>query len=210
MDFDTWLQQKGITGRVPRQAAIKLQDQWMKDTKGGGFQPSTGMATNQVSGEVTPYFMSSPNSAQPMTQKQPVLKPVPGKDGKAYNYNPVTGTSAPALIEGTTNQFEMDPKSNAMADMLAAMSGAGASAPMEEESPGVLSRIFGGVASSPAPTPTPTPTPAPTPAMTNAPAPVAAPTPRVYSAAAYQAKTGQALSPGSYEDANGVPFDIVP
>ena len=55
MDFDTWLQQKGITGRVPRQAAIKLQDQWMKDTKGGAnFQPQIVPVTNPITQEVSP------------------------------------------------------------------------------------------------------------------------------------------------------------
>jgi hypothetical protein len=157
---------------------------WQNESKAGGdFTPSTGMMTNQVSGTVTPYFMSSPNSAQIMAERQPALKPVSGKDGKAYNYNPVTGTYAPALIEGTTNQFEMDAKSNALADALAAMAGPQGSAP--QESGGFLSGLFGGGAPAASPTPSPTPaatpmaTPAATPmpamAGTNAPVPVAAP-----------------------------------
>ena len=119
-----------VLGYAPNQTIkgkelAKFRDQYARyvQTASKSFTPSTGMATNAVTQEVTPYFMSSPNSAQPMTERQPALKPVSGKDGKAYNYNPVTGTYAPALIEGTTNQFEMDPKSNALADALAQMAG---------------------------------------------------------------------------------------
>ena len=144
---------------------------WQNESKGGSdFTPTTGMATNAVSQEVTPYFMSSPNSAQPMTERQPALKPVSGKDGKAYNYNPVTGTYAPALIEGTTNQFEMDPKSNRLQELMDALGGAPAA---EEESPNFFTRIFGGGQAAPSPTPSPTPMPAM--AGTNAPVPTAAP-----------------------------------
>jgi hypothetical protein len=109
------------------------------------------------------------------------LKPVSGKDGKAYNYNPVTGTYAPALIEGTTNQFEMDPKSNALAEALAQMAGPQGPAP---EPSGIASFFgIGGGAPAASPTPTPAATPMATPAATpmpamagtNAPVPVAAP-----------------------------------
>jgi len=149
-----------------------MYKQYLKDTSGGGdFTPSTGMATNAVSAEVTPYFMSSPNSAQPMSEKRPPLKPVSGKDGKAYNYNPVTGTYAPALIEGTTNQFEMDPKSSRLTELMEAVEGAPAAE--EQESPNFLTRMFGGGQAAPAPTPSPTPRPAM--AGTNAPVPVATP-----------------------------------
>jgi 1-acyl-sn-glycerol-3-phosphate acyltransferase len=186
----------------------KFRDQYARYVQSASksFTPTAIAVTNPVNtNQVIPVLTTSPNSVQPLPQTQ--FKPAVGKDGKAYNYNPMTGTYAPALIEGTTNQFETDPKSNNLADLMAAMGG-GASAPMEEESPGVLSRIFGGVASSPAPTPTPTPTPAPTPAMTNAPAPVAAPTPAVFSAARYKQMTGQDLPPGDYTDANGRPFSV--
>jgi hypothetical protein len=135
------------------------------------FTPTTGMATNAVSQEVTPYFMSSPNSAQPMTERQPALKPVYDlADGKAYNYNPVTGTYAPALIEGTTNQFKMDPKSNRLQELMDALGGAPAA---EEEAPNFFTRMFGGGQAAPSPTPSPTPMPAM--AGTNVPVPVAAP-----------------------------------
>ena len=152
----------------------KFRDQYSKYVQSASksFTPSTGMATNAVSQEVTPYFMSSPNSAQPMTERQPVLKPVPGKDGKAYNYNPVTGTYAPAMIEGTTNQFEMDPKSNALADALAQMAGThGAAA----EEPSGIASFFGIGGGAPAASPTPSPTPMPAMAGTNAPVPAATP-----------------------------------
>lgn len=158
----------------------KFRDQYARYVQSAekSFTPTTGMATNAVSQEVTPYFMSSPNSAQPMTERQPALKPVSGKDGKAYNYNPVTGTYAPALIEGTTNQFEMDPKSNALAEALAQMAGPQGAA---EEEPSAIASFFGfgggAPAASPTPSPTPEPTATPMPAMagTNVPVPVAAP-----------------------------------
>jgi hypothetical protein len=203
MDFDTWLQQKGITGRVPRQAAIKLQDQWMKDTKGGAnFQPQIVPVTNPITQEVSPAFMSSANSATLMRDSQPRTQYKPDKEG---NLLAIEGTTANYVTNNTGERIKVDPKSNNLADIMAAMGG-GASAPMEEESPGVLSRIFGGVASSPAPTPTPTP--APTPAMTNAPAPVAAPTPAVFTAAQFKQMSGQDLPPGDYTDANGRPFSV--
>jgi hypothetical protein len=183
--FGPWLRQKLVeAGEIaPDAQGVNLDPKvrdaylrmWQNESKGGAeFTPSTGMATNEVSKVVTPYFMSSPNSAQPMIEKQPVLKPVSGKDGKAYNYNPVTGTYAPALIEGTTNQFEMDPKANRMQELMDALGGAPAE---EEESQGILASIFGGAKATPPPTPSPTPmaTPAPTTARTNAPVPAATP-----------------------------------
>ena len=115
-----------------------------------------------------------------MTERQPALKPVSGKDGKAYNYNPVTGTYAPALIEGTTNQFEMDPKSNALAEALAQMAGPQGA---ETAEPSAIASFFGFGGGAPAASPTPSPTPEPAPmatpmpamAGTNAPVPAAAP-----------------------------------
>jgi hypothetical protein len=160
MDFDTWLQQKGITGRIPRQAAIKLQDQWMKDTKGGGnFQPSIVAVTNPITQEVSPAFMSSANSATLMRDSQPRTQYKPDKEG---NLLAIEGTTANYVTNTTGERIKVDPKSNAMADMLAAMSGMGGQAPAEE-SPGILSRIFGGVPATNAPTPTPTPMPSPSP-----------------------------------------------
>jgi hypothetical protein len=145
------------------------------------FTPTTGMATNAVSQEVTPYFMSSPNSAQPMVQRSS-KQLSKGKDGKAYTFDPLTGEVAPAIIKGTTNQFEMDPKSNALADALAQMAEQRAAA----EEPSAIASFFGfgggaPVTNAPAPMPAATPaatpmaTPMPAMAGTNAPVPVAAP-----------------------------------
>ena len=149
-----------------------MYKQYLKDTSGGGadFTPSTGMATNAVSQEVTPYFMSSPNSAQPMSEKQPTMKMVPGKDGKAYAFDPLTGTVAPVTVKGSTNQFEMDPKSNRLQELMDALGGAPAA---EEEAPNFFTRMFGGGQAAPSPTPSPTPMPAM--AGTNAPVPAATP-----------------------------------
>ena len=148
-----------------------MYKQYLKDTSGGAdFTPTTGMATNAVSQEVTPYFMSSPNSAQPMSEKRPTMKMVPGKDGKAYAFDPLTGTVAPVTVKGSTNQFEMDPKSNRLQELMDALGGAPAA---EEEAPNFFTRMFGGGQAAPSPTPSPTPMPAM--AGTNAPVPTAAP-----------------------------------
>jgi hypothetical protein len=219
--FNNWLKTPkadGGAGLAPGTPLDKttynmLMREYVKGSS--SFTPTTGMATNAVTQEVTPYFMSSPNSAQPMTERQPVLKPVPGKDGKAYNYNPVTGTYSPAMIEGTTNQFEMDPKSNNIADLIEAMSGSqGAAAP---ESGGFLSGLFGGGAPvTNAPTPMPAATPAATPmatpmpamAGTNAPVPAATPMGETFTREQYRQMTGRDLPPGEYDDAQGRPFLI--
>jgi hypothetical protein len=130
------------------------------------FTPTTGMATNAVSQEVTPYFMSSPNSAQPMVQRSS-KQLSKGKDGKAYTFDPLTGEVAPAIIKGTTNQFEMDPKSNALADALAQMAGPQGAAATE---PSGIASFFNFGGGAPAASPTPTPTPAATPMATPMPA----------------------------------------
>jgi hypothetical protein len=208
--FNNWLKtpkNQGGAGLTPGTPLDKttynmLMREYVKGSS--SFTPSTGMATNQVSGEVTPYFMSSPNSAQAMPDRQASMKLVTLEDGKAYNHNPMTGELIPAVIQGTTNQAKLDPKSNNLADLMAAMGGG--TPPPEDSGPNFIDRIFGGVASSPAPTPTPTP--APTPAMTNAPAPVAAPTPAVFTAAQFKQMSGQDLPPGDYTDANGRPFSV--
>jgi len=161
----------------------KFRDQYARymQTASKSFTPTTGMATNEVSKEVTPYFMSSPNSAQPMTERQPTMKMVQGKDGKAYAFDPMGGTVAPITVKGSTNQFEMDPKSNALADALEQMAGEQAGAAAAAPS-GIASFFgFGGGAPAASPTPTPAATPMATPAATPMPAmagtnaPVAAP-----------------------------------
>lgn len=157
----------------------KFRDQYARYVQSAekSFTPTTGMATNAVSQEVTPYFMSSPNSAQPMVQRSS-KQLSKGKDGKAYTFDPLTGEVAPAIIKGTTNQFEMDPKSNALADALAQMAGPQGAAATE---PSAIASFFGfgggAPAASPTPSPTPEPTATPMPAMagTNVPVPVAAP-----------------------------------
>ena len=184
---------------------------WQNQTKGGAnFQPSAIAVTNPVNtNQVIPVLTTSPNSVQPLPQTQ--FKPAVGRDGKAYNYNPMTGTYAPALIEGTTNQFEADPKSNRGAELIEELNRFRDEQSTQEESPGMFSMardfIFGGVNSSPAPTPTPAPTPAMTNASAAAPA-APAPTPAVFTAADYKRMTGQDIAPGDYTDANGRPFTV--
>jgi hypothetical protein len=204
MDFDSWLQNKGITGRIPRQAALKLQDQWMKES-GGGFQPRIVEVPMPGGTNTVPAFMSSPNSATLMKDAAPKVTYKPDADGNLYA---IEGTTAAVVTNTQGKPIKVDPKSSRLEDLMTLM-GQGGAAP--EESPGFFSRIFGGVASSPAPTPAPTPEatpmPSPTPAaVTNAPTP--APTPAVFSAAQYQQMTGQQLPPGDYADANGRPFSI--
>jgi hypothetical protein len=216
LSFQEWGRQKrGMAGQQimdnpeGRRRMVDLQrqyDDYMKQFEPATVQTATlpdGSKAAVINGQVVRD-----------TQSRVQFKPVSGKDGKAYNYNPVTGTYAPALIEGTTNQFEMDAKSNALADALAAMAGPQGSAP--QESGGFLSGLFGGgppVTNAPAPMPTPmaTPMPTPTPAaapMTNAPTAMAAP--RAFTRDQYKQMTGEDLAPGQYENAKGQPFDIVP
>jgi len=186
-----------------------LMREYVKGTS--SFQPpSIVPVTNPITQEVSPAFMSSANSATLMRDTQPRTTYKPDKDG---NLLAIEGTSANYVTNNTGERIKVDPKSNRLEDLMAAMGGMGGQAPAEE-SPGILSRIFGGVPATNAPTATPTPmptaTPAPTPAMTNAPAPVAtpAPTPAVFSAADFRQMTGQTLPPGDYEDAQGRPFTI--
>ena len=215
MDFDAYLQSKGYAPgtRIPRTTANQLHAAWLKEGGGGqNFQPAIVPVTNPITQEVSPAFMSSANSATLMRDSQPRTQYKPDKEG---NLLAIEGTTANYVTNTTGERIKVDPKSNAMADMLAAMGGMGGSAPVEED-PGFISRVFGGVSSSPAtnaPTATPTPRPSPsaTPAAaarTNAPAPVAAPTPTVFSAAQYKQMTGQDLPPGDYADNNGRPFSV--
>ncbi len=207
MDFDTWLQNKGITGRIPRQAALKLQDAWMKESGGGGsYQPAIVPVTNSVTQEVVPAFMSSANSATLMKDASPKVTYKPDEDG---NLLAIEGTLANVVTNAQGKPIKVDPKSGRLEDLVTLMGGG--AAPAEQE-PGFFSRIFGGVASSPTPTPSPTPQPMPQAAtpeqmMTNA--PTLAPDRPVFSAAQYQQMSGgQQLPPGDYADANGRPFSI--
>jgi hypothetical protein len=167
-----------VLGYAPNQTIqgkelAKFRDQYARyvQTASKSFTPTTGMMTNEVSGTVTPYFMSSPNSAQIMAEKQATMKMVPGKDGKAYAFDPLTGTVAPVTVKGSTNQFEMDPKANRMQELMDALGGAAAE---EEEAPGILASIFGGAKATPAPTPSPSPMATPAPAMAGTDTPQAA------------------------------------
>lgn len=185
---------------IATQAAYNtLMREYLKNS-GGGFQPTAIAVTNPVNtNQVIPVLTTSPNSVQPLPQ--PRLQYKPDKDG---NLMAIEGTTANYVTNTTGERVKIDPKSNRLEDIMNALGG---NEPAAEESPGFFSRIFGGVASSPAPTPTP----APTPAMTNAPsaAPAApAPTPAVFSTADFKQMTGRDLPPGDYVDNNGRPFTI--
>ena len=143
------------------------------------FQPSIVTVTNPTTQAAEQAFMSSPNSAQLMRDTQPRVQYKPDKEG---NLLAIEGTLANYVTNNTGERIKIDPKSNALADALAAMAGPQGAAPAE--SGGFLSGLFGGGAPvTNAPTPTPAATPAATPmatpmpamAGTNAPVPVAAP-----------------------------------
>jgi hypothetical protein len=145
------------------------------------FQPSIVTVTNPTTQAAEQAFMSSPNSAQLMRDTQPRVQYKPDKEG---NLLAIEGTLANYVTNNTGERIKIDPKSNALADALAAMAGPQGSAP--QESGGFLSGLFGGgapVTNAPAPMPTPAATPMATPAATpmpamagtNAPVPVAAP-----------------------------------
>lgn len=174
--FNTWLKTPKSQGGaglpvgtpLDKSTYNVLMREYLK-TGGTGFQPTAIAVTNPVNtNQVIPVLTTSPNSVQPLPQ--PRLQYKPDKDG---NLMAIEGTTASYVTNNTGERVKVDPKSNRLEDIMAALGDGGAAA--QEESPGIISRIFGGVASSPAPTPTPAPTPmaAPTPAMTNAPAPVA-------------------------------------
>lgn len=124
----------------------------------GGFQPSAMAVTNPVNtNQVIPVLTTSPNSVQPFPQTRPQYKP--DKDG---NLLAIEGTTASYVTNNTGERIKVDPKSNRFEDLMLALGQNEAPAP--EESPGILSRIFGGVPATNAPTATPTPPPMATPA----------------------------------------------
>lgn len=176
-----------------------MYKEYLRDTGGASFQPSAIAVTNPVNtNQVIPVLTTSPNSVQPLPQPRVTYKP--DKEG---NLMAIEGTTANYVTNNTGERVKIDPKSNRLEDIMTALGG---NEPAAEE-PGFLSRIFGGVASSPAPTPTP----APTPEMTNAPAAPAAtpaPTPQVFTAAEFKRMTGRDIQPGDYTDANGRAFSI--
>ena len=189
--FGPWLKQKLVeAGEIaPDAQGVNLDPKvrdaylrmWQNESKGGSnFQPSIVTVTNPTTQAAEQAFMSSPNSAQLMRDTQPRVQYKPDKEG---NLLAIEGTLANYVTNNTGERIKIDPKSNALADALAAMAGPQGAAP--EESGGFLSGLFGGggapVTNAPAPTPMPTPmaTPAATPmatpmpamAGTNAPAP---------------------------------------
>jgi hypothetical protein len=175
-----------VLGYAPNQTIqgkelAKFRDQYARyvETASKSFTPSIVTVTNPTTQMPEEAFMSSPNSAQLMRDTQPRVQYKPDKEG---NLLAIEGTLANYVTNNTGERIKIDPKSNALADALAAMAGPQGSAP--QESGGFLSGLFGGgapVTNAPAPTPAATPmaTPAATPmpamAGTNAPVPVAAP-----------------------------------
>jgi hypothetical protein len=132
------------------------------------FQPSIVTVTNPTTQAAEQAFMSSPNSAQLMRDTQPRVQYKPDKEG---NLLAIEGTLANYVTNNTGERIKIDPKSNALADALAAMAGPQGAAP--EESGGFLSGLFGGgapVTNAPTPMPTPMATPAATPMATPMPA----------------------------------------
>ena len=122
MTFDEYVVSQGYPVGKPIRSAVakQLHAAWLKE-QGGGWKPTSVAVTNAVTGAVEPALFTSPNSATLMNEKQPQLKPVVGKDGKAYNFNPATGEYAPAKIAGTTNYFEPASKQPAFGDFLDSM-----------------------------------------------------------------------------------------
>ena len=206
-----------VLGYAPNQTIkgkelAKFRDQYARymQTASKSFTPSIVTVTNPTTQMPEEAFMSSPNSAQLMRDTQPRVQYKPDKEG---NLLAIEGTLANYVTNNTGERIKIDPKSNALADALAAMAGPQGSAP--QESGGFLSGLFGGgapVTNAPAPMPTPMATPAATPmpamAGTNAPVAVAAPMGETFSRAQYRQMTGQDLAPGEYADANGRPFLI--
>jgi hypothetical protein len=208
-----------VLGYAPNQTIqgkelAKFRDQYARyvQTASKSFTPSIVTVTNPTTQMPEEAFMSSPNSAQLMRDTQPRVQYKPDKEG---NLLAIEGTLANYVTNNTGERIKIDPKSNALADALAAMAGPQGTAP--QESGGFLGGLFGGgapvtnaLAPTPAATPMATPAATPMPAMagTNAPVPVAAPMGETFSRAQYRQMTGQDLAPGEYADANGRPFLI--
>ena len=175
-EFNNWLKTpkaQGGAGLAPGTPLDKttynmLMREYVKGTS--SFQQSIVTVTNPTTQAAEQAFMSSPNSAQLMRDTQPRVQYKPDKEG---NLLAIEGTLANYVTNNTGERIKIDPKSNALADALAAMAGPQGAAPAE--SGGFLSGLFGGgapVTNAPAPTPMPTPmaTPAATPMATPMPA----------------------------------------
>jgi hypothetical protein len=175
--FGPWLKQKLVeAGEIaPDAQGVNLDPKvrdaylrmWQNESKGGSnFQPSIVTVTNPTTQAAEQAFMSSPNSAQLMRDTQPRVQYKPDKEG---NLLAIEGTLANYVTNNTGERIKIDPKSNALADALAAMAGPQGAAPAE--SGGFLSGLFGGGAPvTNAPTPMPAATPAATPMATPMPA----------------------------------------
>ena len=189
MTFDEYVMAQGYPAGKPIRSAVakQLHAAWLKE-QGGGWKPTSVAVTNAVTGAVEPALFTSPNSATLMNERQPQLKPVVGKDGKAYNFNPATGEYSPAKIAGTTNYFEPASKQPAFGEFLDSMNQQQDAA----SQPGLIERAIGFFAGGEKPSapprgvtgavqaqpPTNAPAPAqaaPTPAPAPSPAPAAAP-----------------------------------
>ena len=218
--FNNWLKtpkSDGGAGLAPGTPLDKttynmLMREYVKGSS--SFTPSIVTVTNPTTQMPEEAFMSSPNSAQLMRDSQPRVQYKPDKEG---NLLAIEGTLANYVTNNTGERIKIDPKSNALADALAAMAGPqGGAEP--EQGPNFIERMFGGgaaVTNAPTATPTPMPTPMASPTPGTAPrqgqtnAPAAMPTPAVFTAEQYkQMSGGQQLPPGDYADANGRPFSI--
>lgn len=102
MDFDSYLQSKGYAPgtRIPAAAARQLHSQFLKDSSGSEFQPKTGTATNEATGDVVRYFTSSPNSAQVLPEERFKEGPI-DKDGTQLVFDPSKGDYFPATNRAT-------------------------------------------------------------------------------------------------------------
>jgi pyruvate/2-oxoglutarate dehydrogenase complex dihydrolipoamide acyltransferase (E2) component len=189
MDFDAYLESKGYAPgeKIPRTTANQLHSAWLKEGGKSSFQPSAVAITNPVNtNQVVPFVTTSPNSVQPFPQERFKEGPV-DKDGQQLVFDPMTGTYFPGTNRATETVVQPQARAMSRPEEIMALMNQGAPA---GESPGFISRIFGGVAASPTPAPTPAATPAATPmaspaaaAATNAPAPADLSTPEAVRAA---------------------------
>lgn len=89
-----------------------MYKQYLNDTSGGdSFTPKTGMATNEATGEVTPYFMNSANSAQVLPEGRFKEGPV-DKDGTQLVFDPSQGKYFPATNAATGTVVKPKAKSS--------------------------------------------------------------------------------------------------
>ena len=92
-----------------------MYKQYLNDTSGGdSFTPKTGMATNEATGEVTPYFMNSANSAQVLPEGRFKEGPI-DKDGTQLVFDPSKGKYFPATNSATGTVVKPKAKSSGYA-----------------------------------------------------------------------------------------------